>query len=63
VVAYQRGYPGFRTASASLGLAKHVDHGLLRLESRLFYSANDSYPTRGLGKVAPWAVASYTVWF
>lgn len=63
VVAYQRGYPGFRTASASLGMAKHLDHGLFRLESRLFYSANDSYPTRGLGKVAPWGVASYTVWF
>jgi hypothetical protein len=36
---------------------------MLRLESRLFYSANDSYPTPGLGKVAPWGVASYTVWF
>ncbi|MSP66483.1 MAG: porin, partial [Flavobacteriaceae bacterium] len=40
VVAYQRGFPGFRTAAASLGLAKHLDQGLLRLESRLFYSAN-----------------------
>lgn len=63
VVAYDRGYPGFRTAATSLGLAKHLDHGLLRLESRLFYSANDSYPTRGLGKLAGWGVASYTVWF
>lgn len=63
VVAYNRGYPGFRTAASSLGLAKHLDHGMLRLESRLFYSANDSYPTPGLGKVAPWGVASYTVWF
>jgi len=63
VVGYQRGYPGFRTASASLGLSKHVDHGVLRLESRLFYSANDSYPSRGLGKTAPWGVVSYTVWF
>lgn len=63
VVAYQRGYPGFRTAASSLGLAKQLDHGLLRLESRLFYSANDSYPTRGLGKLAGWGVASYTVWF
>jgi len=63
VVAYDRGYPGFRTAASSIGLAKHLDHGMLRLESRLFYSANDSYPTPGLGKVAPWGVASYTVWF
>ncbi len=63
VVAYDRGYPGFRTAATSLGLSRYLDHGLLRLESRLFYSANDSYPTRGLGKLAGWGVASYTVWF
>ena len=63
VVAYQRGFPGFRTAAASLGLAKHLDQGILRLESRLFYSANDSYPTRGLGKLATWGTLSYTVWF
>lgn len=63
VVAYQRGFPGFRTAAASLGLAKHLDQALLRLESRLFYSANDSYPTRGLGKLATWGTLSYTVWF
>ena len=63
VVAYQRGFPGFRTGAASLGLAKHLDQGLLRLESRLFYSAKDSYPTRGLGKLASWGTLSYTVWF
>jgi hypothetical protein len=63
VVTYGRGYPGFRSASSALGLSKHMDHGLLRMESRLFYSANDSYPSRGLGKVAAWGTASYTVWF
>ena len=63
VVAYQRGFPGFRTAAASLGLAKHLDQGLLRPESRLFYSTKDSYPTRGLGMLASWGTLSYTVWF